>query len=231
MKYFWINLDNAEVRRNNMLKEFADNNITEHYRVNAYHSVDGSKESRESACSRSHIQALVHFLLNTDDEYALICEDDLTFELKKYWKHSVEDVVKNAPIDWGIIQLSVTLQGIKEKFKGKDLYFKWREQKTSSCLAWVIHRKCAIKLFNTYISKKTNINRSPKSDCWSLGMYQIVDRHTEYTSYTYKYPMFIYPDENISQLDNSSGLHISSKQQILQYLEYNKNKNKNGNNS
>lgn len=90
MKYLWINLDNAVTRRNNLLKEFADNNITDHYRVNAYHSVDDTKRSKESACCRSHLQALTHFLLNTNDEYALICEDDLTFELKNIGKNQLK---------------------------------------------------------------------------------------------------------------------------------------------
>ena len=223
MKYFWINLENAETRRNNMLKEFADNNITEHYRINAYYSVNNSKGSRENACSRSHIQALTHFILNTNDEYALICEDDLTFELKKYWKNSVEDVVKNAPDDWGIIQLATIIQNIEPKFGHRDLYFKWGDQKSSSCLAWIVHRKCAIKLFNVYTSKYNNINTVPVIDCFSNGVYSMVDKHTEYISYTYKYPMFIYPDINDSQLDNSLDLHKACKRQLLQYLEKNKN--------
>ncbi len=67
---------------------------------------------------------MTHFLLNTNDEYGLICEDDLTFELKKYWKSNVEDVVKNAPSDWGIIQLATIIQNIEPKFKDKDIYFK-----------------------------------------------------------------------------------------------------------
>ena len=218
MKYFWINLENAVSRRINLLKEFADNNITEHYRVNAYHSVDDTKRAKESACCRSHLQALTHFLLNTNDKYALICEDDLTFELKKYWKQSVEDVVKNAPSDWGIIQLATIIQNIEKKFGHRELYFKWGDQKSSSCLAWVIHRKCAIKLLNTYISSN-NIFSAATPDCWSSGIYQRVDKYTEFTSYTYKYPMFIYPDDNDSQLDNSLDLHKASKRQLLQYLE------------
>ena len=224
MKYFWINLENAETRRNNMLKEFADNNITDHYRVNAYPSPIKNKRYYENACCRSHIQAMTHFLLNTNDEYGLICEDDLTFELKKYWKQSVEDVVKNAPNDWGIIQLATIIQNIEPKFGDRGLYFKWGDQKSSSCLAWVIHRKCAVKLLNTYISTN-NIYDASTPDGWTSGIYQRVDKHTEYTSYTYKYPMFIYPDINDSQLDNSLDLHISSKRQLLQYLEKYKGEN------
>lgn len=218
MKYFWINLENSVSRRINLLKEFADNNITEHYRVNAYLSVDDTKRAKESACCRSHLQALTHFLLNTNDEYALICEDDLTFELKKYWKQSVEDVVKNAPSDWGIIQLATIIQNIERKFSDRELYFKWGDQKSSSCLAWVIHRKCAIKLLNTYISSN-NIFAAATPDNWQSGIYERVDKYTEFTSYTYKYPMFIYPDDNDSQLDNSLNLHKTSKRQLLQYLE------------
>ena len=63
MKYFWINLESAVTRRTNLLKHFADNNITEHYRVNAYPSIDDTKKAKESACCRSHIQAITHFLL------------------------------------------------------------------------------------------------------------------------------------------------------------------------
>ena len=219
MKYLWINLDNAVTRRNNLLKEFADNNITDHYRVNAYHSVDDTKRSKESACCRSHLQALTHFLLNTNDEYALICEDDLTFELKKYWKEPVEDVVKNAPSDWGIIQLATIIQNIETKFGHRDLYFKWGDQKSSSCLAWVIHRKCAVKLLNTYISSNNIFADATAADSWSSGIYQRVDKYTEYTSYTYKYPMFIYPDNNDTQIDNSLNLHKVCKRQLLQYLK------------
>lgn len=218
MIYFWINLENAVSRRNNILKQFTDNNIMEHYRVNAYLSIDDTKREKESACCRSHLQALTHFLLNTNDEYALICEDDLTFELKKYWKHSVEDVVKNAPSDWGIIQLATIIQNIEGKFSHRELYFKWGDQKSSSCLAWVIHRKCAIKLLNTYISSN-NIFAATTPDCWSSGIYQRVDKYTEFTSYTYKYPMFIYSDDNDSQLDNSLHLHKVCKRQLLEYLE------------
>ena len=221
MKYYWINLENADIRRNNILKEFSDNNITNHYRVNAYPSPIKNKIHYENACCRSHIQAMTHFLLDTNDEYGLICEDDLTFELKKYWKSNVEDVVKNAPSDWGIIQLATIIQNIEPKFKDKDIYFKWGEQKSSSCLAWVIHRKCAIKLLNNYLKEK-NIYHFPPSDCFGSGIYQRVDKYTEYTSYTFKYPMFVYPDNNDSQLDNSLDLHKACKRQLIQYLEKHK---------
>lgn len=214
MKYFWINLEKAERRRNNLLRQFEDNNI-EHYRVNAYLSPNDNKSSKESACIRSHIQAIFHFVLDTHDEYALICEDDLTFEFKQYWISSVEDVVKNAPSDWGVLQLATILQNIELKFADKDLYFKWKDMKTSSCLAYVIRRDCAIELLKLYL----NTNVIPKADCFFGGIYPRVDEFTKYFTYTYKYPMFIYPDDNDSQLDNMLCLHEASKRQTILYLK------------
>ncbi len=99
MKYFWINLDSAEERRNNILQELEKNNIKNHYRVVAYVSPTKSKKDLENTCCRSHLQAVMHFLLDTNDKYALICEDDLTFELKKYWTKTVEEVIEKAPKD------------------------------------------------------------------------------------------------------------------------------------
>ena len=52
MKYYWINLENADIRRNNILKDFSDNNITNHYRVNAYPSPIKHKRHYENACCR-----------------------------------------------------------------------------------------------------------------------------------------------------------------------------------
>ena len=218
IRYYWINLDSAKSRYNNMISEFEKNGITNHTRISAYPSIGETKRLKENACCRSHLQAVMHFLLNSNDPYALICEDDLTFELKQYWKKSVEEVVNEAPSDWGIIQLATILQRIEEKTGKLDTYFKWSDQRSSSCLAWVIHRKCAVDLLNTYLSHK-NIYEFATPDCWSSGVYIRVDKNTKYTSYTYKYPMFIYPDDNDSQLDNSLSLHVACKREVIQFLK------------
>ena len=221
MKYFWINLDRAETRRDNMLKQFEENEITEHYRVNAYLSPLPVKRQYENACCRSHLQAMSHFLLDSNEPYALICEDDLTFELKKYWRHTLEEIVKLAPPDWGIIQLATIIQFIESKFGHRDLFFKWQDQKSSSCLAYIIHRNCAAEILNNYIRVR-DIFHPATPDCWTGGIYQKVDKLTKYNTYTYKYPMYIYPDVNDSQLENSLSLHIACKRELIKYLEKNK---------
>ena len=221
MKFFWINLDISETRRNNMIKQFNEENI-DNYRVEAYHPlIDTSTRNcngAENACLRSHIQAIFHFLMNTNDKYAIICEDDLSFEFKPYWNNTLEEVLEKAPRDWGIIQLAVILQSVEHKFKNKDLYIKYSEQPASSTLAYAIHRKCAMQLLHKYIDGAF-YKKYPTADCFRGGIYARVNSNTEYTSYIYKFPMFTYPDNNDSLINNCLPLHIVSKRQVLNFLK------------
>lgn len=213
MKYYWINLDNAEDRRKKILKEFKDNGV-EHYRVNAYKGGD-NKWAREMACVRSHIQAMFHFVMDSNDDFALICEDDLTFDFKPYWKDTVENVFKNAPNDCGVLQLACIFQQPEKRFGPKEKYFRYKDDATSSCMAYVINRKCAQQLLNYYINNKTNIR---VADCFQNGIYPNVDKRTDFFSYTYKYPMFVWCDNNDTQIGNSMALHDASKRHIRTYL-------------
>ena len=88
MKYYYINLENDANRREQIESQFKENNVLFH-RVDAFlynnneHRTE--KIAKENACCRSHIKAIFEFIMNSNDDYALICEDDLSFELKKYW--------------------------------------------------------------------------------------------------------------------------------------------------
>ena len=156
--------------------------------------------------------------MNTNDNYAIICEDDLSFELKPYWNNSLEEVLENAPRDWGIIQLAIILQAVEQKLKDKNLYFKYSEQPASSTLAYAINRKCAIQLLQKYIDGSYH-KRYPSADSFSGGIYARVNANTDFTSYIYKFPMFIYPDDNDSLINNCLPLHISSKRQVISFLK------------
>ena len=220
MKFFWINLDTSPGRKANMLREFKENGIRDedHYRIEAYHSFKDTRPDRENACIRSHIQAIFHFLMDTRDEVAIICEDDLTFEYKPYWKRSLEDVIKQAPSDWGAIQLAVILQKIDKRFSHRELYFNYNDDSTSSTLAYAINRKCAMELLPHYIAQSTKLN-FPTADCFRNGIFARINKLTKLSSYTYKYPMFTYPNENDSQIQDSMALHIASKKHVTQYLK------------
>jgi len=229
MKYYYINLENALDRRTQIELQFQQNDISFN-RVEAFlynnnnNHIKTIKGNKENACIRSHIKAIFEFIMNSNDEYAIICEDDLTFELKKYWRCTPDEVVKNAPVDYGIIQLAIIFARInksKDIWNNLNTYFKWGGVRdVGSCLAYVINRKCAIEVLNFYLKHSNNVYNGQifaTADSEN-GIYGIVNKYTNFTAYTYKYPMFIYPDNNNTQLDNCLNNQKASKRQVISYL-------------
>ena len=87
-------------------------------------------------------------------------------KLKKYWKLSPEEVVKNAPLDYGIIQLAIIFSRINNpdtNWNKQNNYFKWGTiPHVGSTLAYIINRKCvcilmvqldseSLAIFNPYL--------------------------------------------------------------------------------
>ena len=128
MKAFLINLEKAEERLNSCVKEFKK--ISLNYVL--VKAVDGEKNlpskkefsrffytlkhgkrvnPREVACYQSHIKALELFV-ETSEEYALICEDDIEFS------DDFVDVVSQSlksPIKFDILRLSGSEDKRREK--------------------------------------------------------------------------------------------------------------------
>jgi GR25 family glycosyltransferase involved in LPS biosynthesis len=95
---YWINLKRSEDRRNYMIEEFNKYNITNHTRIDAIdgkeldidlfnneHNVCSKRKMTisEIGCSLSHIKA-IKTAYDNKDEYAIIMEDDCSFEYLKY---------------------------------------------------------------------------------------------------------------------------------------------------
>ena len=217
MKFFWINCEQHIERRKRMETIFDEKGI-ENYRVNAYFPTDKTKVNLERACTTSHFLAMSKFLLETNDPHAIICEDDLTFEFEKYWQMSLNDIPKKAPKDFGIVQLSCILQSIEPKFKDKDPFFRYKDCQTSGTLAYLISRHAASEIVTRMMHH--NKKALPRADCFRSGIYMLCDKFcNDIFSYTLKYPMFTYPDENNSTIGNSISLHVSSKKQQIQFFE------------
>jgi GR25 family glycosyltransferase involved in LPS biosynthesis len=58
----------------------------------------------EYSCLLSHLETLRTFS-ESGHSVALILEDDMTLEYKKYWVKRMEEIIREAPADWDIIQL------------------------------------------------------------------------------------------------------------------------------
>tara|TARA_X000001036_G_C20676826_1_gene804500 strand:+ start:119 stop:811 length:693 start_codon:yes stop_codon:yes gene_type:complete len=117
IKIYWINLDRSPERRERMEYQFKQNNITNHQRIEGIDgkNIDFSEYKDkctdisvyELACTLSHLKA-IETAHNNGDEYALIFEDDCTFEYIKYQKYSIDELIEimnNEHSGWNMLQL------------------------------------------------------------------------------------------------------------------------------
>ena len=217
MRYYWINVDSEIERADNMKTQFNDRKI-DHIRIDAIKPsiTNPSKVDYERCCTLSHLKAIKKFIEYKED-HAIICEDDLSFEFETFWKKSIDEIIQNAPTNWGIIQIAYILQNIEPKFKDKAEYFNYKTLPISGTLAYIINRNCAKHLLDIF-KKRRHI---PTADCFRTGIYASVEYYTSFDSFVYKYPFFTYPDNNDSLIGNSLSLHVASKKQQILYLKKN----------
>jgi GR25 family glycosyltransferase involved in LPS biosynthesis len=120
---YYINMDKSVERRQLMQKVLKDEvfDSMDKHRITG---VDGSRKdilpylesnlknikitktftAKTYACLLSHLNALLEFS-KSKYNIALILEDDLSLEYKKYWQEDLNTCVRNAPSDWEILQL------------------------------------------------------------------------------------------------------------------------------
>jgi hypothetical protein len=54
----------------------------------------------------SHLNLMRNWYVSTNEDYAIFCEDDVSFESIKYWNFTWEDFVEHLPENWECIQLT-----------------------------------------------------------------------------------------------------------------------------
>lgn len=55
----------------------------------------------------SHIRNIRKWLRDTDDEFAVFCEDDLSLDTVSLWNFTWQEFMNILPLNWGIVQLCV----------------------------------------------------------------------------------------------------------------------------
>lgn len=119
---YWINLD-SDVERKEKAEELFDFYEIANTRISGF---DGRKEDlsvyldgnfpggmsqTEMGCTLSHLKALRYFLENTDEEVAIVCEDDIIFDTVEFWPFNWKLFKESLPYDWDCLQLSITSTG------------------------------------------------------------------------------------------------------------------------
>lgn len=113
---YLINLKDHRHRLRHAKKEFSKYNITNYTVIEAIDGrnsdlseiIDGkypNLKPSEIGCITSHIKTLKHWLDTSDSEYAIIMEDDFSFDTVQYWNWDWDYVIKNLPKNLDIVQL------------------------------------------------------------------------------------------------------------------------------
>ena len=209
---YWINLDSSNDRFNDMTQMFKDDCFEgiPKERISAFdaklnptmvlnHFVLETKKQPDTAygCLLSHLESIRTFN-NSDYQVALIFEDDVTLEFKKYWKESVKQIMKNAPSDWDIIMLSYILLGEHSYYDWNNVNTNYIKELMASTQAYIINKKGSRKIIDsTYKNNKYVLD--PTMWTHSSDGYIYLKTNT----YCYKYPMFTYKDDIDSTINNA----------------------------
>jgi GR25 family glycosyltransferase involved in LPS biosynthesis len=118
-RVLWINLEREKSRRTFMETQLGRYSIRG-TRISGY---DGSAEDltrhltdpdnrcglrdAEIGATLSHLKAIEHFLDSSDDEYAIIAEDDLDLGICRFWDFDWDYAFQHLPFDWDIVQLAI----------------------------------------------------------------------------------------------------------------------------
>lgn len=161
---YLINLPDQIERSQHMKKQFAKNNITDYTMI---HAVDGRTSdlreivygkypklrSAEIGCIASHVKAIQTWLDTSDSEYAIIMEDDCSFDNVKHWQWDWNYFMANVPEDADIVQLVMLKEdNVKFNMHRKDRYnpsdffsYSW------STACYLIKRSYAKKLISKLV--------------------------------------------------------------------------------
>jgi GR25 family glycosyltransferase involved in LPS biosynthesis len=213
---FWINMDRSIERRKNMEYIF-DKCKLQHMRISG---CDASKEKLEDlcdfgdkkykylqgqlGCTLSHINTILRFYKRSYLKHCIIMEDDVSFEFLSKWNKSVTDIIKDAPKNWDIIQLSYTIDKISRLNK-KTNYIPWKIDHYGT-VAYLINRKGAKKIL-------TSLLNNNKFYFGGDHKYIVADYilYTLTKTYTYKLPYFSYNLNKSSIKEKNETLHRTAK--------------------
>jgi GR25 family glycosyltransferase involved in LPS biosynthesis len=123
---YYINMDTAKERLANIENAAKSRNLaltrvpaitpdTIHHVTDVVYPPGMAKEQRiEHALWTSHLIALKAFVLDTENEYALILEDDVCLESMDFWQFSLDELAQAMPDDCGLLQLAVIWPVVQE---------------------------------------------------------------------------------------------------------------------
>ncbi len=228
---YWINLDRSTDRKKNM-EELLYNLVGNNIKTERITAVDGKQMKIEDlekyfinqqnkkcsiyeyACLLSHLNTILKFS-QSNYNYALICEDDISLDFAKYWDKPISQIVKEAPSDWDIIMLFSTFA----QEVNSDFIKKTNNVQIYGAGAYIISKATALKIINK-IYKDNKFILLPNYTC-EIDNYIF----TLVNCYSYKYPYFVSKLSNDSTIhSNHLEFHKKSYNQAVRHWESKQNK-------
>jgi tetratricopeptide (TPR) repeat protein len=127
---YYINLTERADRRKHAEKELKKILINNPIRIDAIKDTPGIV-----GCLKSHIKALETFMVDTDDPFVAIFEDDVVFKNPDVTIKCVRDIAGDE--DWDVLLLGGMNDGAYEKYKNLPAV---RVQECMSCVAYIVRR-------------------------------------------------------------------------------------------
>jgi len=160
---YLINLKDHTHRLKNAQQEFKKYGVTDYTVIEAVdgrnsdlsHLIGGkypNLKPSEIGCMMSHIKALKHWLDTSDSDYAIIMEDDFSFDTVENWSWDWQYVIDHMPPKAEIIQL-VMIQNEPIKFsmhKKDPFHYNRRMTYAWSTACYIIKREYAKSLVKTH---------------------------------------------------------------------------------
>ena len=195
---YYVNLDSALDRKENIEKSFKHYNIHNYTRISASNYLGSEQEKWEHlvldteikcganyvGCTLSHLEAIETWLNTSDTETAVIMEDDCDITVSDYWNFDWDTLVSNLPFNWDCIQLCMDHHSII------PFYLHPIMRDSGSASAYLINRPYAEKVlrlhkFSEGYKLSNRINDYGYKEISSLIDYLILE-----TGKTYSFPVF-----------------------------------------
>lgn len=167
----------------------------------------------ELGATISHLSTIKNWFENSDSDYAVVIEDDLSFETVKYWDFNFKDFIKSIKQKYGILQFCII-----HNFQVNPS-FHIREHRDWSAACYLITRDWAKFLIDKYFVD---------------GKYVLPNDYTALADFIiyngakcYSKPLFTYslnletsitsPSHTKEDKENPNGIHHKSHKDVISY--------------
>lgn len=219
---YLINLKDHTHRLKNAKKEFAKYNITDYTVIEAIDGrnndlsdiVDGKYpklKPSEIGCIASHFKALKHWIDTSDSEYAIIMEDDFSFDTVQFWNFNWDEVLGSIPRSADIVQfIMIKNNPVKFSLHKKDKFNK------NSVMTYAWSTACYL-IKREYA--KTLLKLHTSGDKYKLDSYGFTNQAADVILYNlgnaYSFPIFTHMLDAKNSINSAhSDFHTKSKNNI-----------------